>query len=102
MLMERRTSPLASGNVLPSSLVISAAMESKRRSSSSAALNRILPRAGPPMVDHGGAAGGAGIRAFRDVLRRAFREKSDEIFGVCRIALLEGLGAFGPFSVDIV
>jgi len=49
-------------------------MESKR-------LNKILPRAG-------------GIRGFR--------EQSDEIFGVCRVALLEGLAALGPFSVDVI
>src|SRR5258708_23399586 len=47
MLMARRTSPLASGSVLPSSRVISAAMDSKFLSRMSAALYKMLPRAGP-------------------------------------------------------
>src|ERR1017187_8446033 len=46
MLIARRTSPLASGRVLPSSRVMSAATESRRQSKISAALKRMAPRAG--------------------------------------------------------
>ena len=61
--MERRTSPFASGSVLPSSRVISAAIWSKRRSMMSAALYKMLPRAGPAVADHAGSAAAAAAAA---------------------------------------
>ena len=87
--MVRRTSPLASGSVLPSSRVMSAATLSKRLSRISAALKRNAPRAGAGSAAHAGQRLGGGLGRGFGIGRRAGDVLADQLVGVGGIAVLE-------------
>ena len=59
----------------------------------SAALKRMLPRAGAGMEDHAGQRGAGGIRRVRDIRGRAFGNATRRFRPCCGIAVFERLTA---------
>ena len=102
MLMARRTSPLASGSVLPSSRVISAAT----------GLEVLVQDVGGLVEDVAarrsadGAPAGEGGRGGRggriDVGGGALDERADDLIGIGRIAIFKSGAGSDPLAVDVV
>ena len=95
---------LASASVLPSSRVSVAAMSSDRSSSSSAARNRIAPRAGAGVAAHAGNASAAAATACSASAAVALGKVASTSSRVRRVARLEGavVGRADPLAADQV